>query len=126
MLGRALTVMKRTLGWVTVLILLAACSTTSPLVDWNRRIGHYSYDLALEDLGVPVRSTTLTDGSIVADWRTRRSTPGFVDQVGYITSVASESPIPNYAPPVPNQYLRLTFGPDQQLTGWLRYQQEYE
>ncbi|HZQ48054.1 MAG TPA: hypothetical protein VFC07_13640 [Verrucomicrobiae bacterium] len=118
--------MKRTLVWVATLILLGACGTTSPLVDWNRRIGHYSYDLALEDLGVPMRSTTLNDGSIVADWQVRRSTPGADTQTDFATQVSLESPFPNAAPPLPNQYLRLTFGPDQQLTGWQRYGQYYE
>src|SRR5579872_3463290 len=103
--------MKRTLKWlaIIVLMLMAGCKTSSPLVDWNRRIGHYSYDLALIDLGIPVRSTTLRDGSIVADWRTRRSSTG-IEQMGYSTPVSLEGPFPNATSPTPNEYLRLTFG----------------
>jgi hypothetical protein len=118
--------MKWMLGWLAVLILLAGCHTTSPLVNWDRRVGHYSYNLALEDLGVPMRSTTLSNGSIVADWLTHPGKMGANEQIGFETQTFLESPFPNGTPPTPNQYLRLTFGPDQQLTGWLRYHQLYE
>lgn len=113
-------------GWLVVLILLAGCHSTSPLVNWDRRIGHYSYDLALVDLGVPVRSTTLNNGSIVADWLTNPGKPGADEAIGFETQTFLESPFPDRVPPTPNQYLRLTFGPDQQLTGWLRYHQYYK
>ncbi len=131
---------KLTACFVIIIGLLTGCSTTSPLVDWNRRIGHYSYNLALTDLGVPERSTTLSDGSIVADWMTQHGTAGdyspggYVAQVspegpvrdyghqGYATQVSMEGPFENATAPTPNQYLRLTFGPDGQLTSWTRYQ----
>jgi hypothetical protein len=118
--------MKWLVGWLAVLFLLAGCHTTSPLVDWDRRIGHYSYDLALADLGVPVRSTTLNNGSIVADWLAQSGKIGADEEIGYETEPFLESPFPNGTPPTPNTYLRLTFGPDQQLTGWKRYHQYYE
>lgn len=125
---RKKTLLMKTLtaGFVVIIGLLAGCGTTSPLVNWNQRVGHYSYDLALVDLGTPVRSTTLSDGSVVADWRTQRSTLGSGRPAGYATQVSLDDPMPEATPPLPNEYLRLTFGPDQQLTGWLRFHQYYE
>jgi hypothetical protein len=112
--------------FVVIIGILTGCGTTSPLVNWNERIGNYSYDLALVDLGTPVRSTTLSDGSVVADWKTRSSTPGSGTPSGFVTQVSLDDSMPETTPPLPNEYLRLTFGPDQQLTGWLRYHQYYE
>ncbi|MDB6021095.1 MAG: hypothetical protein JWQ04_952 [Pedosphaera sp.] len=118
---------------ILIVALLAGCGTKSPLVNWDRRMGNYSYDLALQDLGVPLRSTTLGDGSIVADWRTREGKPATLDVVdvgeatGAVPPIASEGPnIPPGLPPTPDHYLRLTFGPDQKLTGWRKYSQWYE
>jgi hypothetical protein len=127
--GRALS---RLMCRILLLVSLAGCRTaTSPLVDWNSRIGNYSYPLALQDLGVPLRSTTLGDGSIVADWRTRKGTIGSPDVSDISTTDASvtpnrpDNPIPLGSSPTPDHYLRLTFGPDQQLSGWKKYSQYY-
>jgi hypothetical protein len=46
---------------------LAGCATTSP-VDWNTRIGHYTYYQALTELGPPARQATLSDGKLVCKW----------------------------------------------------------
>ncbi|MDB6121197.1 MAG: hypothetical protein JWQ71_190 [Pedosphaera sp.] len=106
------------------LVLLAGCSTT-PLVNWDSRIGNYTYQEATADLGPPERSTTLKDGSIVAEWVTRRSTPGTIGigQTGDIhTPPFWANPLPNTFRPTPEQHLQLTFGPDRLLTRWQRFE----
>jgi len=46
---------------------LVGCTTTPP-VDWNTRIGHYTYAQALTELGPPARQARLSDGKIVCKW----------------------------------------------------------
>jgi len=100
------------------LLLLAGCVT--PGIDWQVRVGNYTYDQAVAELGPPDKSTTLTDGTIVADWLRRRAQtvsapepyllpPG--TYFGPLTPMYSETT-------VPAQYLRLTFGPDHKLKSW--------
>jgi hypothetical protein len=55
-----------------VILALAAafingCETT-PAVDWNSRVGHYTYDQAVQELGPPDKQTGLTTGGTVAEW----------------------------------------------------------
>src|SRR6185503_19674983 len=64
------------IGWfITPLLtvwLLAGCAST-PKVDWNARVGNFTYDQAVAEMGPPDKSTKLSDGSTVADWITRKS-----------------------------------------------------
>jgi len=46
---------------------LAGCATTPP-VDWNTRIGKYTYAQAVTDLGPPARQARLSDGKLVCKW----------------------------------------------------------
>ena len=54
-----------------ILFLAAAfftgCATT-PSIDWNRRVGHYTYNQAVADLGAPNRQAKLSDGNTVYKW----------------------------------------------------------
>lgn len=92
---------------------LTGCATQR--VDWAARVGHYTYVQAVADLGVPETHDRLPDGALVAEWLVNR---------GYTYAEASPGPNgPFYqtAPrtyTAPSQYLRLTFGPDGQLTAW--------
>ena len=66
-------------------------------------------------MGVPEKRDKLADGRVVAEWLTNR---------GYTythSSPGREGPFyPSYPPiyTAPGKFLRLTFGPDGQLTGW--------
>jgi hypothetical protein len=121
--------MKRILSMLVSLLLLAGCTTgdplaKSPLVNWDNRVGNYTYNLALVDLGTPARSATLPDGTVVADWITRRSTPGTLGlgtRAGFEPPTFWESSVPSRMVPTPNYHLRLTFGRDQKLTAWEKY-----
>jgi hypothetical protein len=52
------------------LSLLGSCATT-PRVDWNARVGNFSYDEAVRELGPPDKSARLTEGGLVAEWFSR-------------------------------------------------------
>jgi hypothetical protein len=103
-------------------LVLAGCVTT-PKIDWSARVGNYTCDQTVTELGPPDKSVKLTDGTTVADWLTRR---------GQIIV----APEPYFAPPgcyygsftpmysetyVPARYLRLTFGTDGKLRTWKEF-----
>ena len=100
-------------------LVLAGCVTT-PKIDWKARVGNYTHDQAVVEFGPPDKSATLTDGTVIADWLTRRARtiaapepyllpPG--TYWGPFTPMDSETR-------VPAQYLRLTFGADGELKAW--------
>lgn len=94
---------------------LASCA--SQRVDWAARVGHYTYDQAVMEMGPPDRQAKLADGSIVAEWLVNRGTtyiygsPGFHGH--YYAGSAS-------AYTTPSRFMRLTFGPNGQLAAWTK------
>ena len=105
------------------MLLLAGCAS-KPQINWSARVGHYTYDQAVLELGPPDKVAKLNDGIIVAEWvtqsaRTVGPTGPYVGRPGYYGTLA-----PGYAPTYfPAWYLRLTFGADGKLTDWKRYSQ---
>ena len=104
-------------------LFLAGCATTQK-VDWNSRIGSFTFDQAVVELGPPDKSAKLTDGTTVAEWLLARGySRGFVSLhsgLGYHYPY-SHYWIDSYGgPPTPDRYLRLTFGPNGKLTAWMR------
>jgi hypothetical protein len=94
-------------------LLLLGCATNR--VDWPARIGHYSYDQAVLEMGPPDKQAKLDDGTIVGEWLLNR---------GYTYVYGGPGP---YGPfwggtastyTTPNMYMRLTFGPNGQLAAW--------
>jgi hypothetical protein len=59
------------MGLLCLVLFLNGCATT-PKVDWNTRIGTYTYDQAVMDFGPPDKQAKLDNGVIVAEWMTRR------------------------------------------------------
>src|SRR5208337_602916 len=115
--------MKKMLPVLLAGVLLAGCAS-APKIDWAARVGHYTYNQAVLELGPPDKVAKLDNGMIVANWMTR---PGYA-----YTSVGP--PVYGYYPGgpiapaytqgfVPVLYLRLTFGTDGQLTDWKKYAQ---
>lgn len=94
---------------LAAVLLAVGCATTR--IDWNSRVGQYSYDDAVTEMGVPDRQATLSDGSIVAEWLERRGG-------AYGTSYHSRySRFQTYdVHEFPDRFLRLTFGPDRLLS----------
>jgi hypothetical protein len=107
-----------TMAVAFVSLLFAGCATTKK-ADWNSRIGNFTYDQAVAELGPPDKSAKLSDGSSVAEWIWRRSGGGAFSigtgVYGRHTAVAVGQTIGSgYG----ERILRLTFGPDGKLTGW--------
>ena len=47
--------------------LFTGCKST-PRVDWDARVGNYTYDQAVVELGPPDRTARLSTGETVAEW----------------------------------------------------------
>jgi len=90
-------------------LMVAGCATTR--IDWNGRVGQYSYDEAISELGVPDRQATLSDGSVVGEWLTRRG-GAYGHTYAFRGSRFHTYDINEF----PDRYLRLTFGPDKVLS----------
>jgi hypothetical protein len=107
-------------GWLIPLALwwLTGCAT--PHIDWAGRIGVYTYDQAVLDLGPPDKQVKLQDGTTVAEWLIRRGYPQVYVPYGYGPPYGCAYPFyPAYATAYsPDYYLRLIFGPDNRLKGW--------
>ena len=115
--------MKTILLTLLAALVLAGCATT-PKIDWAARVGHYTYNQAVLELGPPDKVAKLNDGIIVADWLTQSAqtigpTGPYVVGPGYYGVVN-----PVYGPTYfPAWYLRLTFAADGRLTAWKKYAQ---
>lgn len=96
-------------------VFVTGCVT--PSINWQARVGVYTFDQAVTDYGPPDKSARLTDGTTVDEWMTRRGeviyTPGpYFYGPGYCYPPIAPVYDRAYFPPV---FLRLTFGPDGKL-----------
>jgi len=100
------------------LALISGCQTT-PAVDWNSRVGHYTYDQAVGELGPPDKQTKLTTGQTVAEWITRRSGG---TSVGFGTGFFGPGMGVGVGETVgsghPDRVLKLTFDANNVLASW--------
>jgi hypothetical protein len=97
-------------------LMLAGCVTPQK-IDWTARIGSYTYDQAITELGPPDKSARLSDGSMVAEWL-QRPAEIIVTPTPYLGPPGFYwAPLPPvYAESrAPALYLRLTFGPGGRL-----------
>jgi hypothetical protein len=109
-------------NWVflTTFLLLFTSGCATQKIDWNARVGNYTYDQAVVDLGPPDKYARLSDGGTVAEWLTHRGYSYAYPAYGYPYSPWYYGP---YYPPyvsssTPDYFIRLTFGPDGLLTSW--------
>jgi len=114
---------RRLFGCGLLMLLMAAAGCATNKIDWTSRVGVYSFDQAVLDMGPPAKQAKLEDGTVVADWLTRR---GYVEPypAPYYYGYRYRPYGPAYVAPVmtstPNVYLRLTFSPDSKLADWKR------
>jgi len=103
--------------------MLVGCATQK--IDWAGRVGHYTFDQAILENGPPDKQARLADGSVVAEWLTRR---------GYATTYFSPAYYPSpygcyYGPMFPGYvdtyspdlFLRLIFDPAGKLVTWKKF-----
>jgi hypothetical protein len=98
-------------------IWLVGCATT-PLVDWDSRIGKYTYDQAVAELGSPTEQSQSSDGKVVAKWVSQLyAGAGLNSQMSYHGSTGYGAG-QNLGPGYGTRVLQLTFGADGVLTAW--------
>lgn len=95
--------------------LLFGCASSK--INWNSRIGNYTFDQAVLDFGPPERSAKLSDGRTVSEWLLYRGDYGggrhfYSSAYGEIWSYNDVQ--------MPDRYLRLTFSPEGKLQDWKR------
>lgn len=101
-------------------LLGAGCAT--PKVDWQSRVGTYTFDQAVTDLGPPDKSSKLSDGTLVAEWVESRPSGGFSFGVGGGTYSRGSSVGMGVGTSTASgaRWLRLTFGADGRLMSFSR------
>ena len=105
-------------AFVLAIVTLTFLGCATARIDWDSRVGSYTYDQAVLDMGPPDRSETLTDGTKVAEWMTAR---GYAR--GTMTSFGGYyygHPSVNYysEQPSPDHLIRLTFAKEGALRSW--------
>jgi hypothetical protein len=99
------------------LIVLTGCESYGR-ADWKSRVGSYTMDDAIKELGPPDSKATTTDGTTVAQWLVARSRVygtgprgyGYYGLAGWGTEISSS----------PDAFLQLSFGSDGRLMSWKR------
>lgn len=102
---------------VAAVVLFAGCATS---IDWNSRIGTYTFDDAIMELGPPHRQTMLSDGRIVAEWITRHVSSGTTTVVGGGGFHGGGAMVIQGPPRYWDRILRLTFSTNDVLVAWSR------
>jgi len=105
--------------WALGLALLMGCATAS--VNWDNRIGTYSYDDALAEFGLPDRVANLEGGVKAAEWIQQRSVGiASINEPPSYTRGEPVQPYQTYGSTAPAKILRLSFTPDGKLIDWDR------
>jgi hypothetical protein len=104
-----------------LVVLLTGCAT--PRIDWTARVGNYTYDQAVLELGPPDKQAKLADSTVIAEWLTWRG------HRQIYAPPACSYPYWGYGPLYtgyvdsysPDYYLRLVFGADGKLRAWKKF-----
>ena len=108
---------------LAVLVMFSPGCASTPKPDWNARIGNYTFDDAVRELGPPVSSTKLQDGTTVAEWFLKYgSQMSFGFGTGMYGPGGGIGVGQTITPPPKSHFLRLTFGPDGQLQRWDKFE----
>jgi hypothetical protein len=113
------TFARRIVLLLTALAVVAGCATHQ--INWSARVGTYTYDQAIIDLGPPDKTAKLTTGQTVAEWISRYSYGGTTTVVGggYYGNPVGVGVIHN-PPAYRESKLRLTFSTNNILTNWVK------
>ena len=108
--------MNKLIGLVVIAAAFLIGCSSAPKVDWDSRVGNYTFDQAVLELGPPDKDALLSDNMRVSEWLTYRSRSGgaWVTRSRYGWVQTLDSPSPDY-------YLRLTFDSNGKLQSWRKY-----
>ena len=105
--------------WLAMLaiVLLAGCQFAKP-INWNSRVGSYTYDQSVIEMGPPDSQAKLSDGRLVAKWVTRYGGGGSVIVSGGYYSNPYGMGIVQTTPNYYERRLILTFNTNNVLAAW--------
>ena len=102
---------------VAMAVLFAGCATHG--IDWNARIGAYTFDQAVGELGPPDKQAKLADGRTVDEWISRYSNgSSVVIGTGFYGRPGSIGFVQTTGPGYYESKLRLTFTTNNVLAAW--------
>ncbi len=108
------------IGLALVTLLLAGCVTQR--INWNARIGTYTFDQAVLDFGPPDKQARLSDGRLVAEWISRYSNGGtVVFGTGFYNYPGGVGFVQTTGPDYYESKLRLTFTTNNVLCVWSKH-----
>ncbi len=98
--------------------LISGCASTPP-VNWNARIGNYTFDQAVIDLGPPDKQAKLSSGQTVAEWIHREHSSAAIGVgTGFFTPGMGVGVGESVGSGYREHVLKLIFGPDGRLVSW--------
>jgi hypothetical protein len=104
------------------LVMVGSGCASTPKPDWDQRVGNYTYDDAVRELGPPVGSTRLDDGTRVAEWFLKYgSQMSFGFGVGSYGGGGGVGVGQSVTAPPKGHFLRLTFDPAGKLQRWEKF-----
>src|SRR3954469_11253597 len=104
------------------LIMLNPGCASTPKPNWEQRIGSYTFDDTVREMGPPVASTNLQDGTMVAEWFLKYGAQmSFGFGTGMSGPVGEVGVGQTISPPPTAHYLRLIFGSDGKLQHWEKF-----
>ena len=96
---------------------LTGCKTPPP-INWDSRVGHYTYAQAVTELGPPARQARLSDGKAVYKWFVQPLVaPHFNSGMSYYGSTGFGAG-PTIGASIKNEMLQLTFDTNGTLIAW--------
>jgi len=99
---------------------IVGCATTRP-IDWNGRVGIYTFDQAVTELGPPDKQAKLSDGKTVAEWITHRNGgSSFSVGTGFYGGNTGFGVGQTVGTGYSDRVLQLTFGTNNVLSAWSR------
>jgi hypothetical protein len=97
---------------------VTGCATAPP-VDWNSRVGNYTYNQAVHELGPPNRQARLSNGSMVFKWFLQPNGGNGFGAAMPNNGINNGFGVgPNISPGFSGRYLQLTFDAKGVLTDW--------
>jgi len=107
-------------SFIVLLLLVGSCASRPRVTvednEWGARIGKYTYEEALTELGEPQMIGESSEGKI-AEWVLRQS-PAFSMGFGFASGGAGVGTL--VSPPPSGEYLRLRFDRDGKLAEWTK------
>lgn len=116
----------KTIFWFCLVAMMVGCTSNKSAkanvstIPWNDRVGSYTYDEAVKELGKPALLSE-TESGTTAEWTIKRGHPMSVGlgigSFGRNAGVGLGTGVPM---PSHGEYLRLRFGKDGKLTEWAK------